>query len=216
MLDAIKQDYAKLLGRREALQEQVISTKQSIDTLSNEIETLDGVATVFRELLDNEVASSVKAVEDLLSEALQAVFSDQELRVRANISVLRGKVSVELLTVQDHGDGLVIEGASSDGFGGAVTTVQSIILRILVCLKRGMRPLLLLDESLPAFDSNYVHNMGNFLSLLCSRLGVDILLVTHNQHLVDASDRAYIINKKNGKATFSKVVKGTFQSNKEG
>lgn len=209
MFEQVKQDYAKLLGRREALQEQILTTKQSITELSNEIETLDSVGVVFRQLLDDEVASSVKAVEELLSEALQAVFTDQSLRVRANISVQRGKVSVELLTIQDHGGGLIIEGQSSEGFGGAVTTVQSIILRILVCLKRGMRPFLLLDESLPAFDSNYVHNMGNFLSSLCTRLGIDILLVTHNQHLVDASDKAFVIDKKKGKATFSKVSKGS-------
>jgi ABC-type glutathione transport system ATPase component len=209
MFEQVKQDYAKLLGRKEALQERILTTKQNITTLSNEIETLDSVGVVFRQLLDDEVASSVKAVEELLSEALQAVFTDQSLRVRANISVLRGKVSVELLTIQDHGGGVIIEGQSSEGFGGAVTTVQSIILRILVCLKRGMRPFLLLDESLPAFDSNYVHNMGNFLSSLCGRLGIDILLVTHNQHLVEASDKAFIIDKKKGKATFSKVVKGS-------
>ena len=66
--------------------------------------------------------------------------------------------------------------------------------------------LLLMDESLPAFDNNYVQNMGKFLSLLCSRLGLDILLVTHNQSLVDSADKAYRINKKNGKATFTEIT----------
>lgn len=207
MLSDLKQDYAKLVGRKESIEAQIRSTDGSIKNLSNEIETLDLVGTVFRQLLDAEVTSSVKAVEELLSEGLQAVFTDQNLCVKTEISMNRGKVSVDLITVQDHGKGLVIEGASSDGFGGAVTTVQSIILRILVTLKRGMRPLLLLDESLPAFDATYVHNMGEFLSTLCSRLGIDILLVTHNQALVEASDKAYVLEKKNGEAKFSQVRK---------
>jgi len=208
MLDQIKQDYAKLVGRKESLESQIRSTDLAIQNLSNEIETLDLVGEVFRQLIDAEVASSVKAVEELLSEALKAVFVDQNLRVTTNTTMNRGKVSVELLTIQDHGGGIVVEGASSDGFGGAVTTVQSIILRILVTLKREMRPLLLLDESLPAFDITYVHNMGQFLSTLCSRLGIDILLVTHNQALVDASDKAYLIEKKKGEAKFKEIVRG--------
>ncbi len=205
MLSKIKQDYAKLVGRKENLESQIQSTNASIQSLSNEIETLDLVGEVFRQLVDAEVTSSVKAVEELLTEALRAVFTDQDLRVTTNITMNRGKVSVELLTIQDHGGGLVVEGSSSDGFGGAVTTVQSIILRIFVTLKREMRPLLLLDESLPAFDITYVHNMGQFLSTLCSRLGIDILLVTHNQALVDASDKAYLIEKKKGEAKFRAV-----------
>jgi len=208
MLDQVRQDYAKLVGRKESVVSQLEKTDKSIQDLSNEIESLDLVGEVFRQLIDAEVASSIETVEELLSEALQAVFTDQNLRVKANLTMSRGKVSVELVTIQDHGNGLVIEGASSDGFGGAVTTVQSIILRILVTMKRDMRSLLLLDESLPAFDITYVHNMGNFLSTLCSRLGIDILLVTHNQALVDASDKAYLIEKKKGEAKFSEIKRG--------
>ena len=58
-------------------------------------------------------------------------------------------------------------------------------------MRRGLRPLLMLDESLPAFDHNYVVNMGRFLSTLCQRVGMDVLLVTHNQALVEAADNAY-------------------------
>ena len=69
-------------------------------------------------------------------------------------------------------------------------------------MRRGLRPVLLLDESLPAFDANYVTNMGSFLSTLCKRLNVDILLVSHNSAMVDAADKAYRIVKKDGHAKF--------------
>jgi ABC-type thiamine transport system ATPase subunit len=55
-----------------------------------------------------------------------------------------------------------------------------------------------LDETLPAFDHNYVVNMGAFLSALCSKLNMDILLVTHNPALVEAADHAYRLVRKNG------------------
>jgi len=77
-----------------------------------------------------------------------------------------------------------------------------VLLRIIIILRRGLYPFIGLDESLPAFDDNYVANMGQFLSVLCSRLGMDILLVTHNPELVGTADRAYRIIKKDGAAKF--------------
>ena len=86
-----------------------------------------------------------------------------------------------------------------------MTTVQSILLRLTVVMRRGLRPLLLLDESLPAFDSNYVDAMGKFLRLLCERLGADILLVTHNTALVEAAHKAYRIRRTANGARFDLV-----------
>lgn len=205
---SLRNNYQQLVGKRDSLQERLSSVQSEIATLENEIDTLDYVSNVFRQLLDREVVGSVQNVERLLTEALQAVFTDQDLKVESDVGESRGKVSVNLTTVQDHGGGVVVGGDSTEGFGGAVSTVQSAVLRIFVTLNRGLRPLLLMDESLPAFDNNYVQNMGQFLSLLCSRLGLDILLVTHNQSLVDSADKAYRIDKKNGKAVFTEITNG--------
>lgn len=162
-------------------------------------------ANLLRTMIDTEVTVGVKAVESLLSEGLQAVFDDQELSVRADVDVSYGKVSVDFITVQKHPDGTVTEGLSRDAYGGAVTTVQSVLLRVIVTLRRGMRPVLFLDETLPAFDANYVTNMGTFLRTLCKRLGYDMLLVSHNPAMIDAADHAYRIHKQDGRATFKKI-----------
>jgi len=206
MSQDLRNKYQKLVGKRDSLQERLSQTLAQISSLENEIDTLDYVSSVFRQLLDREVVSSVQSVERLLTEALQAVFTDQDLKVESEVGESRGKVSVNLTTVQDHGGGVIVGGDTTEGFGGAVCTVQSAILRIFVTLNRGLRPLLLMDESLPAFDNNYVQNMGKFLSLLCERLDLDILLVTHNQSLVDSADRAYRIDKKGGKAVFTEIT----------
>ena len=162
-----------------------------IVTLEAETVLLDQVMTLLQQLIDREVTSGVEAVEALQTEGLRAVFDDQDLRVRSTVDIQRGKVAVELITVEKHADGHEVEGLGGDAFGGAVLTVESVLLRIIILMRRGLRPLLLLDESLPAFDPNYVVNMGRFLSALCKRVGMDALLVTHNQALVEAADNAY-------------------------
>ena len=192
----------RVLGKREGVQTRLSVMSQKIKGLEAEGELLQLVSNVIRSLIDSEINDSVQAVEKLQSEGLRTVFDDQDLSVSASVETQRGKISVELLTSQKLADGTVIEGVSNDAFGGAITTVQSVLMRIIVILRRDMRPLLLLDESLPAFDANYVSNMADFLRALSERLGLDILLVSHNQSLVEGAHKAYQIKKVGGAAKF--------------
>jgi ABC-type dipeptide/oligopeptide/nickel transport system ATPase subunit len=202
---ALRTKADKALALRSAAERRVQSVKTEIKALEDQEAKLDLVSELFRQLIDEEVTTGVQAVERLLSEGLQAVFDDQDLRVKAEVSVNRGKVSVDLLTVQTQQDGTVIEGLSSDAFGGSVTTVQSVLLRITVILRRKQRLMLVADEALPAFDPNYIVNVGKFLVLLCDRLGLDTLLITHNPALVESVNNAYRIVKRNGAATFERL-----------
>lgn len=194
----------QIRGQRDAALRALSTTQKEIHRLRNEEDMLLAVSELFRQLIDRAVTEGVRAVEALQTEGLKAVFDDQELSVKAEVEVLRDKVSVNLLTVQKTPEG-EIEGLSVDAFGGSVLTVQSVLLRIIVMMRRGLRPFLCLDETLPAFDSNYISNMASFLSELCRRLDMDILMVTHNPALFDAADRSYRIVKKNGESWFERV-----------
>lgn len=203
--NSLRDAITKATTRREDALRRHEGLVAGIRALEVEEELADLSAALLRTMIDAEVTEGVKAVEELLTEGLQAVFEDQDLSVRSEIEVQHGKVSVTFLTVQKQADGTVTEGPCMEAYGGAVTTVQSVLLRVLVTLRRGLRPVLFLDETLPAFDSNYVHNMGLFLRTLCSRLGFDILLVSHNPAMVEAADVAYRIHKVDDKATFKRL-----------
>jgi hypothetical protein len=176
-----------------------------VTVLEGEEDVLDRVADMFRALIDREVIDNANTAQDLLTEGLQAVFDDLDLSVRAEVDIQRGKVAVDLLTVQRQPDGNVTEGSAMDVYGGSVATVESVLLRIVVLTRRGLRPLLLLDESLGAVAEHYVPRVGQFLSLLSERMGLDVLAVSHNPSLVEAASAAYRIHKKGGAATFKKV-----------
>lgn len=204
-LKALADAASRAVGRREAALAARDASLAAVGELRDKVDLLDLVSSLLRTLIDSEITEGVKAIETLQSEGVQAVFDDQNISVRAEVEVSRGKVHVSLVTSQTKEDGTVVEGASLDGFGGAVSTVQSILLRIALIVRRGLRPALFLDESLPAFDERYVLNMASFLKTLCRKMGVDILLVTHNPALVDAADRAYRIRRDKGSATFQRI-----------
>lgn len=197
------------LDRLEVLRDSDRNTLRKFERqvleLEAEEEVLSRVADLFRMLVDREVIDNAKTVEALLTEGLQAIFDDLDLSVRAETDIQRGKVSVDLITVQKHPNGVTTEGASTDAYGGSVSTVQSVLLRIVVLNRRGLRPLLLLDESLAAVAEHYVPRVGEFLRVLSERMGLDILAVSHNPALVEAATTAYRISKQNGKATFRRI-----------
>jgi DNA repair exonuclease SbcCD ATPase subunit len=200
-LTSLRASVERVRGRRDAVKERLDEVRMEVSSLEEEETLLDLVVGLFRTLLDQEITEAVKAVEQLQTEGMQTVFTDKDLSVRAEVEIQRGKVAVNLITVET-GEG---EGPVEETFGGAVQTVQSILMRVIVMYLRGLRPLLILDESLPAFDHGYVVNMGGFLTALCERLNMDVLLVTHNHSLVEAANRAYQIEKKDGEARFIRI-----------
>jgi len=202
---ALRTQADKAVGYRAAVQKRLDATSTEIAELEQSIKVLDLVATLIRSLIDQEVTEGVRAVEQLQTEGLSAVFDDMELAVRADVSVKRGQVNVELLTLQKQPDGTVTEASSIDGYGGSVTTVQSVLMRIIVVMRRGMRPFLLLDESLAAVAESYVPAVGQFLAKLCERLDMDILAVTHNPALIDAAHRSYRLQKVGTEASFKEM-----------
>ena len=202
--DGLCQSLARVEALRDASLGALASAEQQVAALEAEEEVLARVADLFRVLIDREVVDNAKTVESLLTEGLQAIFDDLDLSVRTEIEVQRGKVAVDLVTVQKEPDGTTTEGSSTDAYGGSVATVQSVLLRIVVLNRRGLRPLLLLDESLGAVAEHYVPRVGQFLSVLADRMGLDVLAVSHNPALVEAANTAYRI-KRRMVASFRKI-----------
>jgi DNA repair ATPase RecN len=202
---SLRSDLSRVEGRRDAARSRLQQAEAEVLRLTGEEQVLDRVADLFRVLIDREVVDNAKSAESLLTEGLKAVFDDMDLAVRSEVDVQRGKVSVDLYTVQTQPNGVKTEAAATEAYGGSVSVVQSVLLRVVVTLRRGMRPLLLLDESLGAVAEQYVPRVGQFLRLLSERVGMDILAVTHNPVLVEAAHKAYRIRKDNGEATFVEV-----------
>lgn len=204
-LAELRDNLSRAQGRRDSVQERMASGEAVVASLEAEGQILDRVADLLRLLIDQEIAANAQAAESLLTEGLRTVFDDMDLSVRSEIDVQRGRVAVNLFTVQRQPDGTITDAPSTEGYGGSVTAVQSVLLRVVVVLRRGMRPLLLLDESLGAVAEHYVPRVGQFLTLLAERVGMDILAVTHNRVLVEAANKAYRIKKVGSSASFEEV-----------
>jgi hypothetical protein len=181
----------RLRGAREEARRQLNTCEESIHLLEEGVKELDLVSVLLRGMVDSEISSAVQALQKLQSEGLASIFADQKLSVEAQVEIKWNKVHLTLLTLHEHDDGTIIKGVADSTFGGSVSTVESILMRVLVLLRRGLRPVLVLDEGLAAFDDDYAERIGKFLGALCDKLDMDILMVTHNRVLFQSAQRAY-------------------------
>lgn len=177
------------------------SCEKRIEDLEDEIAFLEldkdkktEAGVILDTLAQDEVERGVSTYISLLEEGLKAIFPEQEVGLTAEVTKVRGKVAVKLKTTFKGQDGLEIEGGSIDAFGGAVTTIQSLLLRISLILKRGLRPILILDETFPSVDENRVEILVDFLKVLCQRLSMNILCITHDPTIADNCDTGYRIS----------------------
>lgn len=190
-------DLASRFHRLKVLRE---TTESRIDSLEREIAFLEvekdlktEAGAILDKLAEDEVEQGVATYISLLEEGLKAIFPEQDVGLTASVEKMRGKVAVKLKTTFKGQDGLEVEGEGIDAFGGAVATVQSLLLRVALILKRNLRPVLILDETFPAVDEGRVGLLVDFLKVLCQRLNMEILCITHDPSIAEGADTAYRI-----------------------
>jgi hypothetical protein len=190
---------------KESEEERNSSLDTEIAILEADLDVKQQALSVLDLLAEKEVEEGVNSYVHLLEEGLKAIFPEKEIGQVAEIKKVRGKVAVKLKTTVLGEDGLLVEGEGLDTFGGAVATVQSLLLRICLILKRDLRPFLILDETFPAIDEDRTELFVDFLKALCQRLDMKILCITHKNSIADQADNAYKISATKTGAKFTKI-----------
>lgn len=204
-MSSIKERFLKIKALKEFEQKRVSDLDTEIAFLECDLDVKQQAQGVLDLLAEKEVEEGVKTYISLLDEGLKAIFPEQDISQEAEITKVRGKVAVRLKTVVKGKDGLVVEGEGLDTFGGAVSTVQSLLLRVALLLKRELRPILVLDETFPAVDENRVELLVGFLKALCKKTDMDILCISHNASIADNADLSYRVKATKQGAKFTKI-----------
>jgi len=140
-------------------------------------------------------------VEDIVQLALDAMFPDKyKFEIQFNIS--HGKTTAELVFISKQSGHIVDPMIAS---GGGVVDVCSFALR-LACwtLSRGIDKVIILDEPFRFVSKNLQERAGALLKELSSRLGIQIIMTTHLDALIDCADKT--INVKLDKQGVSQVT----------
>jgi len=179
--DKVDGFYRSLKTRESDLSTEIATTKE-------EIEVLTKASAVLKHLLDIMVKDEISRMATLVTYGLKTVFDDQDLTFVPVITKKNERMHIDLKT-SNHG----LEG-DYDSYGGSVAVIESFLLRILCMLKKNLARFMLLDETFAAVGSEYINNTGKLLSELSKKLGIDILLVTHQKEFQESADHVYRVS----------------------
>jgi DNA repair exonuclease SbcCD ATPase subunit len=132
----------------------------------------------------------VKAIETITSAGLTQVFGEPiEIKIEQVTRARRIEMDVKVKTGS-------LETSIMDARGGGLAAVAGFLLRITVLLlTKNARRLLIADEPFAMLSEEYLNPMAEFLAELCSRTGLQLVLVTHQMEFADAADRVLKIEK---------------------
>lgn len=199
-------DYKKFLMRKkveiEGLQqsrvelavEQIMLDKR-MDTLGQSRDIMSRVGV----LAQQEIKG---VIEELVTQALQAVFGD-DYSFEVDNQILRNKPETNFYVVIE-GHRHLLKGE----LGGGVVDLTAFCLRVVLWAINSPRTsnVIILDEPLRFLDKIRLEKAGIMIRKLSEMLGIQFIIVSHEEQLIDVADRAYHVECVNGLSIVSKVI----------
>jgi len=162
-------------------------------------------ALVFLERVANARRGAMKGkIETVVTEALRLIYGpDYSVELTYCMKNNRSNLDVEL--VRKTAVGEVRRGLG--GFGGGVADTISVPMRLMVLIgSRQTDRVCALDECWKHIDPDRVELVAQFLRALSDRLGVQLLISSHHERMVDVADRAYHVTEEDGRSIVGRVT----------
>jgi len=190
MIDVSRCD--SVLDRLRYLEGVYSSKTDQKNNISNEVEKLEeerGILQktekVLKHLVDKLAKKDLSKMDKLVTYGLNTVFPGRDIKFETELVERGNKIKVNLKTLYNGSNVVDPDNQSS------VSVVESFLLRILCIAKLKKAPLLLMDETFAAVGSEYIENISKLISELSKKLGIDILLVTHNPAFQAYSEKSF-------------------------
>jgi DNA repair exonuclease SbcCD ATPase subunit len=175
-------------GSYQVLKSSEESVQSAITVLKEDIDLLIKTGEVLKHLLNNMVKDEINRMSGLITYGLKTIFEDQNLTFHPIIGKKNDKVFIELKTANNGVEG------EFGSFGGSVAVIESFLLRVICMLKLNLARFMLLDETFASVGSDYIQNTSKMIGELSKKLGLDVLLVTHQPEFQNYANRVYKVH----------------------
>lgn len=134
-------------------------------------------------------------IQALVQNALDAVFPTTYV-FKVGFELRRGQTEVDIYLDKD---GEPID--PMDASGGGVVDVVTFALRVVAWSLSSTAPVLILDEPMKWVSSGRRQVCGELIRGVSDRLGLQIIMVTHDPELVQRADRIFVVEQKRRRST---------------
>lgn len=189
-------DQAK--GRLDLLKEQERSIKEQLVNLASDLHLWRQAMALLIDVSDLSRERVRRSIEATVTAALGAIVSG-ELAFRVEVGDRGGRPTADWLVVSRYGSEVVAV-QPEEARGGGIVDVVSLALRmaVLELIRPRIPGPLILDEPGKMVSEEYVPALAEFLRRYAESTGRQVLMVTHNEALVEAAHRGYRVTKVDG------------------
>lgn len=194
-LDGIKYDYLSALKNAK-------ETNEELDILYNQ--QLDCIEA--REVIQNAAQLTQtnlgKTLSVIVTKALEIVFEDEAPLFIVRFATKHNSTACEMFFSDDGTNEM--DPLDSCGFGAV--DVASFALRISIWSMSNARPVFIADEPFRNLDAERIPRASEMVKTLADELGLQMIIVTHEEDLKNNSDKVFIVTKSKDKKSSVKEV----------
>lgn len=182
-------------GSRDTHRKREAALVEELEGLDAETSAVEKAVYLLQTYADEQQQTLTARIEGIVTKGLRAVFQNPTLEFKLRYSETkkgdRKKNPEVAMSITFEQDGQTVEGDLKSSFGGGLSVVAAILLKVVVVLHLNprVRPILILDEPLkdlsPAYDgqdsvvNGYRERMADFLRSLTDETDLQIIMVTH-------------------------------------
>lgn len=191
-IDTMKRKFYKAQGMEHQIQCNLGVAKTNLDNLNKRIKLIEQAQSFLQKVAQDTQSQLKFQIEDIVNLALNTVFPDEYL-FQVDFNISRGKTDAELVFINQKTGGKIDPMNAS---GGGVIDIVAFALRISAyVLESGTDNVIILDEPFRFVSKDLVERSGEILKVLSTKLGLQIILVTHIPELIDVADKTFKIKK---------------------
>jgi DNA repair exonuclease SbcCD ATPase subunit len=186
----------QLKGQRKAAQVVLEQIKGNIKKHRRSLRNSEDAQNIIQIVAQQTQEQLEYHINELVTLAMAAVF-DNPYELKLEFVIRRGKTEAEIHFLRD---GSIVDPMSASG-GGPVD-VASFALRVALwsLAPSPTRGTIVLDEPFRFLSRDLQPAAGRMLKMLSERLGLQFIMVTHNPDLIEAADKVYTVDMKQGKS----------------
>lgn len=219
-LAALRNRHSQAQGQRDLLVQQRREKEQQLTQARADIELWRQVQVLLGKASEFAREQLKQRIEQTVTAALAAIFNDSSMKFEIEMGNIGGRPAADWRVVSCYGvpakagdedimvNAYTVTASPEDAKGGGVTDVVSLALRLALLELSRPRPggPVLLDEVGKHVSAEYVANVAEFLRQYAAQTGRQVILVTHQQGLMDVADVGYKVSQDNGASEVTRNV----------
>lgn len=190
----LREQVDQLKGRRTQIKQDIRDTKALIRTKKQSLYNHEEAREILRKVGLETQQQLQYRISDITSLALEAIFPDPNELV-AEFVERRNKTECDLYFMKN--------GNKADPLastGGGVVDVASFALRVASWSMQSprSRPVIFLDEPFKHLSTDLQPKASEMLKEISDRLGLQLIMVTHEEELMEEADKTFRVSIVNG------------------